>query len=278
MFGFIYTLTSGIGFIISGIKCHIENESFKQNGINRYNIGNNLSNTYYDRKGIRRDIKTNQIADIRPDAFDLCDDKWLWLGAPGIKTKNLSREQRNIDFENGKKGNWLGRTVDIFDHRYWATSGSNKYKTIIHGAYYKDLKNNQMYVCREFPLYLDKDGLFKLWNGNVEQKYICKFYMNIKNGKLVRKADTQIQNDKNHTIFSLSDEQAFTFINQFNSAQNKGGWYNGEYKYNKAKGEILKKQNYYCNDFVSIDHIYNLITLQNNKSEAKEELEKEIYN
>lgn len=279
MFGFLYVLSVSIGGIISGLKGAIHNQNAIEMSKYQHEIGQNISNTYFDRKGIRRDIDTNKIADIRIDVSDICDDEYLWLGAPSVKTRNISEEQRKIDFINGKNGDRLGRTVDLYDHRYWATRGSNRYKSIIHGAFYKDLNNDNMYVCRVFFIKYDtRKSSFELGPDMYNCDYICKFYMDITNGMLVRKADTQLEEEKQSKFKCLDKNMTKLFIKQFNEKQKKGGMYHGEFKYNQAKGAILEKQNYYCNDFDSVDYCSKLIEERvKNNSIAENELQKEIH-
>lgn len=278
MFGFLYALSLSIGGIISGLKGIIYNQNAIEMGKYRYDIGQDISNTYFDRTGIRRDINTNKIANIRKDESDICDDKYLWVGAPGVKTKNLSEEQRKIDFINGKNSNQLGRSVDLYDNRFWATRGNNKYISIIHGAFYKDLNNNNMYVCREFYInYDNKNNKFTLSLDKNNCDYICKFYMDITDGMLIRKADTQLKKEQQSNYKCLNDSMTDLFIKQFNEKQKNGGIYHGGLKYNKAKGSVLKKQNYYCNDFDSRDHFHKIIDVQKENNIAEIELQKEIY-
>ncbi len=53
----LYSITMTIGSAFKGL---FENESARERGIDRTRNGENPVNTYYDRKGVERDIKTNQ--------------------------------------------------------------------------------------------------------------------------------------------------------------------------------------------------------------------------
>lgn len=270
MFGFIYLLGTAIGSVVSGTKGFISNCKARQEGEIRYLQGNNIERTYYDRKGIQRDLDTDKIASVRSDVFDMCDDEYLWLDGPGVKTRNISAEKRELDFLKGKKGNWYGRTADLYDARSWTKYGSNKYKVQIKGSFYHDLRSNDIYVCREFELIFNKNkNKFVLYNGQsrYDDKFnclyrTCKFYMNIETGLLVRKADTQLESEKKFkSNYDLTDDEAKSFINSFNKSQKSGGWYKSDDRIGVDK-TLKKQQDFYCNDLCAEDHIYNLIKLQ----------------
>lgn len=281
MFGLLYEFGMMAASTIDGINGIFDNSKRIHEALNRQNNGENFAGVYYDRHGALRDLKTGEIASIKSDINDICDDKYLYVGTSSIKTRNISEEKRRHIFEEGKKGNWLGRTTDIYDKRKWATDGKNKYITIIHGAFYADLKNNALYVCREFKLSFDKDTkTFIKWNSKYGFKPItCSFYMDIHTGLLVRKSDTQYEYEKKYPNNVMTESDAQIFIKQFNNAQKNGGWYHGDSRRNGNK-EILRKQDYYCDELDCIDHVYNLVEMRKQiKSEnnyINNELDKEV--
>ena len=263
MFGLIYTAAMALGLTVSGAKAAIDNAQAMERGRERQRQGRNLQGTYYDRKGVERLLSNGKIAHVYPDFSDPCDDKWLWVGAPSKKTRNLSEELRRMQFQETKEiGDFKGRTVDVYDKRYWSTTGGNKYKVVILGTFYKDLTTGDMYVCRDFKLlYNPKTETFRPTglSKEGEQHMNLKYYMDVRTAKLVRIADTQ------HTEYSR--ELADKFRREFNQKQMNGGWYKPDRILNS--GPLQDKQDYYCDDFNSSDHIYSLFDLREKESKEK---------
>lgn len=268
MFGILYTLGIAIVSTIDGLKAASENAKCIAEGKEKERLGKNITHTYNDRLGIQRDLNTHEFVTIGKDYKDICDDYYTWVGKSGIKNKNITEEKRKLAFEEGKNGDWLGRTVDIYDKRYWSTNVKNKNKVIIQGAFYADLNNNRMYVCREFSLKFNPtEKIFYLWNDNIDKKMEktvkCKFYMDIQTGYLIRKSDTQFEYDQKYPDYALNDDETRCFIEQFNNAQKNGGWHHNIMNRNPNE-KIKKLQDYFCNSFIGIDHVYNLMEARKN--------------
>ena len=260
MLGIFYTLGIAAASLVSGTKCLFQDSMGKARGIERYKNGDNPTETYFDRKGRQRDLHTGKVAWVARDYDSLSDDEWLCVGSGSNKTRNLSEEKRRREFELGKQGDWLGRTADIYNRRYWSQSYSNKDKVIIVGAYYKDLNDGRLYVCRKFhQMFQVKIGP-NIVSSSIRDVYkSCKFYMDIITGELVRKSDTQIEEEKENADYKMrdfTDEEAADFIKEFNEQQRNGGWYQKNEE--KTNDPIKAQQFFYCNKFNETDHIYSL--------------------
>ena len=120
-----------------------------------------------------------------------------------------------------------------------------------------------MYVCREFKLSFDENTkTFVKWNSKYGYKTIsCSFYMDIHTGLLVRKSDTQYEYEEKYSSNVMSEKNAQLFIRQFNNAQKNGGWYHGD-SHRDGNKDILRKQDYYCDELDCIDHVYNLVEMR----------------
>ncbi len=273
MFGIIYILVIAGLLLIGGIKAAGENVEGMKRGKERQRQGKNLQGTYYDRLGAERLLSTGQLASVYPDYSDPCDDKWLWVGAPSKKTRNMSEEQRKMRFDETKRiGKFQGRTVDVYDKRYWSTAGGNRYKVVIHGTFYRDLRNDKTYVCREFDLlYNPKTDTFRLQKGyrktDIEQNIRLKYYMDVETARLVRIADTQ--------TLEYSEELAEKFKQVFNNQQACGGWYKSDDTHSLS-GALKPKQDFYCDDFAATDHIYSLYDLRQ-KAEKEKTVDDQVY-
>lgn len=261
MFGMLYALGMTVAATTSGIKAAVENAECIMKG----KEDNNFTHTYTDRLGVTRDLTTHKKVSIGKDYNNPSDDCYLWIGTPETKIRNLSEEKRNLVFEDGKKGNRLGRTADIYDRRDWSISAKNKSKNYMLGALYKDLNTNDLYVCRQFSLYFNQEkNIYELYHSGLDAKTLvnCKFYMDVKTGFLVRKSDTQIEYEKNNNKYILSDIETKKFIKQFNEAQKNGGWHHGNSTEFSNDIKIMQKQNYYCDSFIAYDHVYNLVEMR----------------
>lgn len=259
MFGLFYALGTAVAGAVSGTKCLIQNANGIAEGIEKYKRGENPTETYHDRKGFLRDLHTGEFAGVTTNYKTLDNDEWLYVGSVTNRTRNLSEEKRQKEFELGKQGSWLGRTVDLYDERYWSIQMGKSDKTDIVGAFYKDLLTGDMYVCRGFTI-----GSKLVPGYDLEISKSCKFYMNIKNGELVRKSDTQIEEEKEcpqFARFQMTDEEANEFIKNFNEQQRNGGWVKSRERY--CSFLRTDKQKFYCNDYNVNDHIRKLYELQN---------------
>ena len=274
MFGIIYTLANAAALLVSGTHAAMENADAIKRGKERQAQGKNLQGTYYDRKGAERLLSTGQLAHVWADSFDPCDDKWLWVGAPGVKTRNLSEEKRAMEFQETKSiGKFQGRTVDVYDKRYWSTYAGNRHKVVIQGSYYKDLYTGKMYLCREFKLvYNPNTNRFREDRGakDGEVRTRLKYYMDVNTAMLVRIADTQSKD--------YPADLAEKFKTEFNNRQSAGGWYRPDRII--SSGPLQEKQDFYCDDFNASDHIYSLCDLRKKQSEesqlVNDRLSKEI--
>ena len=132
MFGLLYAGVSAVAAAISGIKCYGDNQAAKKRGYERLAQGNNYAETYFDRRGCRRLLSTDEPCDIRPD-YDT-HDEILYVGFPSHPVRNLSEEKRAARWLRTKNGYHGGRTVDVYDTRYWADHMCLVGKVIIKGV------------------------------------------------------------------------------------------------------------------------------------------------
>ncbi len=216
----------------------------KANGIEDYN-------TYFDYRGVRRDLNTHEIrnvdfAIVESDGKDRCV-----RDVHGNVVRNLTEEEAD---KRKQKAIAMGRTTylyrkygnGIYNGSYHRDHGGDGF---CDGAQFKDLKTGQIYVGRMFYVRdpaLKGDGYY---GGNT-----MYFYMDLK-GLLVREADCEMLKRKRGERVP-SEENVMKFIAEFNDKQLYGNGYNGwkDRMYRKdAFGNISGKDEYafnkyYCND------------------------------
>lgn len=166
MFGLLAGAVLEIARGISGIGCTIENAKGKQRGREREANGQNPSHTYYDRKGVERDLITNEIRRTsRQDGDKVLTNKY------GEVVRNFSQEEREANLAIAK----------MFPKPYVTVIpwGDAPHKAECKGKRYKDIETGDIYVVREIPV-----------TGSITQKY--GYYMNATTGDYVRPCDYEM--------------------------------------------------------------------------------------
>ena len=272
MFGIILGLQSvllkSIANIIEANRISNENIYSRNYYSNKYNI-NNISNTYFSDTG-ERDVVTNERVGRRINEHG---DQILFFIKTKQDVRNISKLEREYklknEIENAKKNNKsvalkmtnsnvikyyytvpltqnINEVYNVVDYSHclkWNKKDNINNKNYIKGDRYLDLNTNEEYVIRKF---YDK----KKTNNNV-----TAFYLNIKNGHLVRRTDNQILNDNEFPDNNyIPIDKTWLFIKEFNEMQDKNKlilkdnefyfnfWYNENALIN-GDVDIIKSQN-----------------------------------
>lgn len=209
MFGLIYAAAVGIGCLVSGTRCLIENEHWKEEGRRRLD---NPGNVYIDRKGTMRDLTTNRITSFEKDW--ITGDVFLRYDTSSVRSRNLSKEWRDryyaelkehpidgktvVNDIRVKKRAWTEKNIISINHGVWVD------KYYCSGQWYKDLETGDLYVARRVENY--------------------DFYMKIVNGRLVRLTDDFVKNNQGkEEVF----EKAKEILEKYNKSKDDGTWKNG---------------------------------------------------
>lgn len=251
MFGIIYALICTGAALVNAANNGISNAQGKQWAREQEAAGREMYGTYFDYRGVRRDIKTNEyrnvdFAIVENDGKDRCV-----RGLHGEVIRNLTEEEANrrkqVAIAEGRTA-YLYRKYGngIYNGSYHRDHGGDGF---CEGTQFKDLKTGQIYVGRRFFVNdpaLKRDGLF---GGNT----MC-FYMNL-DGLLVREADCEMFKRRRGELVP-SRKNVANFIEEFNEKQLHGNGYKGwkDKMYHKdAFGKVSGKnqyafKQYYCND------------------------------
>ena len=224
MFGLIYALVTGVSYTVSGIKMGHKNHMAKQEGLDRKNKGLNPENMYYDRKGIGRDLFTNDFVSRENDK--LTGDIWIKKGEPAVRVRNISEEWRMRFYEKMKANPEKGRTVvnDIYidglqDENTMKWSGipwKNEY--YCKGQWFKDLETGRLFVIRTCKYQNDDDSISLL-----PMHYSADFYMDIETRHLIRPSDDFITaNEVADPVIKVPEEILSKIITEWNREIDKG--------------------------------------------------------
>lgn len=182
MFGIIYTLFTSIGLLINSLKESKENEKCKSLYKNKDGL------TYIDIKGNSRLLSNNDLVFYTYDK----NGDYVLEDISGYIYKNFSEEQREK-----KQKYFKEKSIKNGDSTYCISENNHKKDWICKGKRFMDIKTNDIYVIR-------------FLNG----KY---YYMNINDGKVVKKTDWQIKKD-HETILDNSLNKGID-IKTFNKRQ-----------------------------------------------------------
>lgn len=235
MFGIIMGLFATGRAMIDGAKRISEGVQGYNRGLLRKENGSDNTNTYFDWRGIRRDLDTHEIRFVDPKLNESYGQDQCIRDVYGNVVRNLSEERRQEQFNEAKrKGD---RTVVLYDNTgiVIKTSKSQNIKDYCEGPQFKDLENGSMYVARCFKLK-------NLKRGDSEDVGYVKFYMNF-DGLLVREADS-VAHKRKQGVNVPSPEEVNVFIRNFNEKQISGnGWNN------------CKDKMYHKDSFGNLDHL-----------------------
>lgn len=182
MFGIIYSLLLSAGVVKNKIEEKIENDKCKV----MYENSDGL--TYTDSKGHSRLMSNNEMVFYGLDK----NGDYVLENLSGNIIKNYSLEKRNNKLNKEKQ-----LAIETTASTYCIDNDNHKNDWICQGKRFKDIKTGDIYVIR-----------------CIKHKY---YYMDIKNGFLVRKTDWQIQKDKTEITHRLLNYDVD--INEFNKNQ-----------------------------------------------------------
>lgn len=253
MFAIIYTAFMTLRFTGHQIKNAFKEQQNIEEGRRKRKEGGNFANVYNDYRGGLRSLETGERVRI-DNLFDseskgkdcFMRDKY------GNPIKNISKELRENSYSDAKRQNDTRRTVCKWKRGISKNLTGYNGQPYYSGIEYKDLYNEEIYVCRRIPIPREISG---------EHNSYGKFYMSIKDGLLVRETDSQ---KINRTIgkYQLSEKVNQDFITYFNTIQNAEGYINnskqprsigwdGESEFSKS----VRMGNFYCNCFESTDEL-----------------------
>lgn len=166
MFGILYSLFMSIGVIGHNAK-----ENYYES-VRKDKARDSYDRTYFDKKG--REILLDNNRWVTSDVVN--GHRVLKDVKNGTIYRDFSQEQENSQRENSKtEAINKGKTVYLYERHdknsLWA------------GDKYKDIKTGDVYVVRKYVV-------------SLLPYYEVYFFVNIENGKLVRKTDFQVQYDQ----------------------------------------------------------------------------------
>jgi hypothetical protein len=250
MFGIFYLIANTIGTVISGANAAKENYDAMRRGYEKQRQGKNRAGIYTDRLGATRLLSNGKrVSFDNLYCAEAAGRDCYMYDDHGRPIRNMSEEIRQERLYEAKANPDPRRTVIEWKKGISDSKTRVKGNPLYAGHTYKDLDNGKIYVCRSFSFPTE----FK-------QRGHGTYYMDVDTGLLVREADSQIEDRKNHH-YDISQEVSQQFIDYFNEKQkNEGyqfksniprieGWdtTESEYTYRDRMGD------YYCNNRDTID-------------------------
>lgn len=248
MFGIALSVATLIAGICSGLKKNHENELAHKRGLERRANGTDITNTYFDCDGIRRDLDSHAPRIVDLQIVESRGEDQCIRDVNDNIIRNLSEERRMKKFNEARRKG--GRTVVLYKTIGNCPTNENQGGDgYCYGPQFKDLTNGEIYVARRFEVRPLKKGC------DVDFGYVT-FYMRL-DGIIVREADSVTQK-RNRGKDVPSVEEVKKFIDIFNYKQKNGnGWNDCKNKINKIDsfGNIVGKNcyalyRYYCNKSV----------------------------
>lgn len=227
MFGIVYTLISGIVALGDKVRIDYNDGKTRDAARERQNAGKNPSGTYYDYRGVERDINSGEIKHTIRD-YDT-HDAWV-TNKYGDKIRNISEERRiqaaAYAAAIAPKGTKAIKYIPFTE---------NIKRDLPKGDIFKGIDTGRLYVPRHFRW--DVNTL-KLLDGPKcyhEEMRVATFYMRIEDGLLEFNPDA-----KRYDYTTLEDQK--NFMRYFNQRQKEGG-YLCEHT---DKSSLFYKEYYYC--------------------------------
>lgn len=248
MFGIIMAVVSLGHATIDGIKKVREDSYAIKRAQERKANGADYTNTYFDWRGVRKDLDTHQYREVDPELVEHYGKDQCMYDINGNVVRNFSEERRAKKYKDAQNmALATGRTVVLYrdgngvyngkTHREFGGDG------YCEGPQFKDLKTGEMYVARRLFV-----------KGKDKTDMGCIYYYMTLDGLLVREADSIIKKRKQNEI-KVSKETSLDFIKQFNEKQRQNGWYDTKDKMffkdafgNKASRNYAATDKYYCNN------------------------------
>lgn len=194
MIGIVFSLIHLGEQLVDNVHKIIQTEQGIRRAEERKANGTDNTNTYFDWRGARRDLNTNELRHVdfaiaENDGQDQCIRDMY-----GNVVRNLTQEKRDGREEASIRS---GRTVYLYreyangiyngaEHRDFGGDG------LCEGSQYKDLRTGAVYVARRVPM-----------KGVGTPSVPC--YMDL-SGRFIREADSVELNRKNGTITSSKEE------------------------------------------------------------------------
>jgi hypothetical protein len=186
IFGIIYTLITSIGALF-----YLKDEN-NENKKNRKLYKHPNETTYIDTKGRSRLLSNNELVFYTHDK----NGDYILENVSGHVYRNFSEEERNRSMKREKT-----KALNNNETTYCIDSNKHKNDWTCKGKRFKDFKTGDIYVIRY-----------------INYKY---YYMNVKNGMIIRKTDWQIKHDKNNIKSYLNDLDIESFNRKQMETSNK---------------------------------------------------------
>lgn len=244
MIGIFFSLLSLGNALVDGTKKSLYNIEAMKRAEERKTNGTDRTNTYFDWRGVRRDMATNQPVRVDFEIVENHGEDQCIRDIHGNVLRNLSQEKRDAaEAEARAKGN---RTV-VFYKQYGNSEGHRDRggDGYCEGPQFKDLNTGELYVARELEVRDENNNL-----------YFMKFYMDF-DGNLVREADCE--KHKRYRLEKLPDEKIVEeFIKAFNGNQRRERYsdkmyFKDNFGNRKIDGFMLGKYFYHNDKIVSLD-------------------------
>ena len=164
MIGIIFALITFGERVVDSAHKAVQNSRGYKRGLERRSNKTDNTNTYFDWRGTRRDLDTNEYRSVDFAVCEQYGEDQCIRDIKGNVVRNLSEEKRNLEFEKAKLN--PNNTVALYrkngngiyagrEHREFGGDG------YCEGTQYKDLKTGELYVERYFKgviVYMDLYG------------------------------------------------------------------------------------------------------------------------
>lgn len=216
MFGFFYLVANTIGTIISGSKAAYENSVHIKDAKEKQRKGENKAGIYTDRLGATRSLSTGKRVTIDNIYCSEAKGKDAYMyNEKGVPIRNMSEEKREERLRETIAKEDPRITVSLWEEGITDNLCGLHGRPYYAGHTYKDLKSGKVYVCRILDIPKEITG---------SSSMRVSFYMDVKNGLLVRESDGSKEKAK-RIKRKLSDEAIAKFIQDFNEKQQGNGYY-----------------------------------------------------
>ena len=192
MLGAIWALICGGAIVKDGLKGWGEDIAKEGEARRAAERGENFARIYYDHKGRKRSIDTNEIVHY---SHDKNGDEWL-VDSKGRELRNLTKEKKAADLRRGCENYDRLHTVILYQRIKGVPAGKVGFAEYI----YQDvLYSSRKYVVRRFGInhmrqfhedYMDKLMIKFLGEEKAKLMWELVFFMDTSTGMLVRLSDS----------------------------------------------------------------------------------------
>jgi hypothetical protein len=195
-------ITFGERVVDSAHKAVQSSQGYKR-GLERRANGIDNTNTYFDWRGMRKDLDTHEYRSVDLKICERNGEDQCIRDIRGNVVRNLSEERRNLAFERAKLNS--NNTVSLYRKYGNGAYGSGEHRNLggdgyCEGTQYKDLKTGEIYVARYFK------GVI--------------VYMDF-NGRLIRESDETKKARTEGEEFTHSASEIQKYINEYNLTRTK---------------------------------------------------------